>query len=205
MDDLNMICARAMMEEMEYGLFDETDLAIDVISGKFDDDEEKGEIDDGETKVLHGKKSMSEGKISNFFNRSKEKVDSISTDEANKVILPVLRSIIDKYNSDPKVRDKGVKLLSSYLKRIDEDSKDSKRIKVYVESNSIPKFKCKLAEKDKSSLIYEVLSGDQYIRDALSSLVKDIAKELKKNSDCSKIIRSIDTGDGDEGCIYIDI
>lgn len=83
MDDLNMICARAMMEEMEYGLFDETDLAIDVISGKFDDDEEKGEIDDGETKVLHGKKSMSEGKI--------------STDEANKVIPPLIRSIMDRY------------------------------------------------------------------------------------------------------------
>ena len=83
MDDLNMICARAMMEEMEYGLFDETDLAIDVISGKFDDDEEKGEIDDGETKVLHGKKSMSEGKI--------------STDEADKVIPPLIRSIMDRY------------------------------------------------------------------------------------------------------------
>ena len=55
MNDLNIICARAIIEEMEYGLFDGTDMAIDVVSGKFDDDEDYDDKEDDEGReVLHG-------------------------------------------------------------------------------------------------------------------------------------------------------
>ena len=51
-DNLNIICANSILEEMEYGLFDETGMAIDVVSGKFEDDYE---YEYEEDEVIHGK------------------------------------------------------------------------------------------------------------------------------------------------------
>ena len=77
----------------------------------------------------------------------------------------------------------------------------------YIKKNKAPKFSTPYIDyaSGNNCLMFEVCNEGQYIREALSPVIVDMINELKKNQTVSKYIYKIDNGDGDEGCIYIEV
>lgn len=62
---------------------------------------------------------------------------------------------------------------------------------------------CEIFEDLENEISFIICDDGQEIRIELSSVIEDIASELKKELKNPELI--ISTGDGDEGCIYISI
>lgn len=125
--------------------------------------------------------------------------------------MSVLKSIVNKYNSDKKVNTKCIELFKNYLKGFDEDDIEGddglQKMNYYIKKNKAPKFSISYIgyASGNNCLMFEVCNEGQYIREALSPVIVDMINELKKNQTVSKYIYKIDNGDGDEGCIYIEV
>lgn len=143
-------------------------------------------------------------------NKTKKKFSTKSptfleiTNDDIKVIEAELKKIVKKYNSDSEIKKNIEKDLSKYY--------DEMELEGYEDRSHFTKFHpfvCKLFERNKSDIIYEICNEGQEYRCAITGYISDIGNELEtilKNNSISAdgIIFSIDNGDGDEGCIYID-
>ena len=209
MSNLNKLLAYSMCEEMEYNLFnDEECVATDII-GDIEDEP------DGDKSILYDNdKNIKEGFLSKFKKPKAEENPKMELRDLEKIgseILPVLKSIVNKYNSDKKVNTKCIELFKNYLKGFDEDDIEGddglQKMNYYIKKNKAPKFSIPYIDyaSGNNCLMFEVCNEGQYIREALSPVIVDMINELKKNQTVSKYIYKIDNGDGDEGCIYIEV
>ena len=209
MSNLNKLLAYSICEEMEYNLFnDEECVATDII-GDIEDEPE------GDTSILYDNdKNIKEGFLSKFKKPKSEENPKMELRDLEKIgseILPVLKSIVNKYNSDKKVNTKCIELFKNYLNEFDEDDIEGddglQKMNYYIKKNKAPKFSTPYIDyaSGNNCLMFEVCNEGQYIREALSPVIVDMINELKKNQTVSKYIYKIDNGDGDEGCIYIEV
>lgn len=209
MSNLNKLLAYSMCEEMEYNLFnDEECVATDII-GDIEDEP------DGDKSILYDNdKNIKEGFLSKFKKPKAEENPKMELRDLEKIgseILSVLKSIVNKYNSDKKVNTKCIELFKNYLNEFDEDDIEGddglQKMNYYIKKNKAPKFSIPYIDyvSGNNCLMFEVCDEGQYIRDALSPVIVDMINELKKNQTVSKYIYKIDNGDGDEGCIYIEV
>ena len=209
MSNLNKLLAYSMCEEMEYNLFnDEECVATDII-GDIEDEP------DGDKSILYDNdKNIKEGFLSKFKKPKAEENPKMELRDLEKIgseILSVLKSIVNKYNSDKKVNTKCIELFKNYLKGFDEDDIEGddglQKMNYYIKKNKAPKFSTPYIDyaSGNNCLMFEVCNEGQYIREALSPVIVDMINELKKNQTVSKYIYKIDNGDGDEGCIYIEV
>lgn len=209
MSNLNKLLAYSICEEMEYNLFnDEECVATDII-GDIEDEQ------DGDKSILYDNdKNIKEGFLSKFKKPKSEENPKMELRDLEKIgseILPVLKSIVNKYNSDKKVNTKCIELFKNYLKGFDEDDIEGddglQKMNYYIKKNKAPKFSTPYIDyaSGNNCLMFEVCNEGQYIREALSPVIVDMINELKKNQTVSKYIYKIDNGDGDEGCIYIEV
>ena len=209
MSNLNKLLAYSICEEMEYNLFnDEECVATDII-GDIEDEP------DGDKSILYDNdKNIKEGFLSKFKKPKSEENPKMELRDLEKIgseILPVLKSIVNKYNSDKKVNTKCIELFKNYLKGFDEDDIEGddglQKMNYYIKKNKAPKFSTPYIDyaSGNNCLMFEVCNEGQYIREALSPVIVDMINELKKNQTVSKYIYKIDNGDGDEGCIYIEV
>ena len=209
MSNLNKLLAYSMCEEMEYNLFnDEECVATDII-GDIEDEP------DGDKSILYDNdKNIKEGFLSKFKKPKAEENPKMELRDLEKIgseILPVLKSIVNKYNSDKKVNTKCIELFKNYLKGFDEDDIEGddglQKMNYYIKKNKAPKFSTPYIDyaSGNNCLMFEVCNEGQYIREALSPVIVDMINEVKKNQTVSKYIYKIDNGDGDEGCIYIEV
>lgn len=206
MNNLNKILAKAMCEQMEYSLiFDSSDgMAIDMISGDPGDDED--DQDDDNVKVLHGKTVNEEIAL---FKKPKynTKLNNLEVEKVFNIIKPEINNIISDYNKSDMIKDKLSKYLNKYIKKLGSEELEGS-LKDYKEKGKLPKFNTVNNIEfefinNKNYLYLTVLDTDQYVREALSYFVRDISNQFKKTTKASKYILDINTGDNDEGTIYI--
>ena len=85
------------------------------------------------------------------------------------------------------------------------------KLTTYVKQYKDPKLKPKFigfTDHDRTIMIELLGAGiEQYTRESYSDKLKEICKKLKADSTLAKFdeIKSFDNGDGDEGCIYINL
>ena len=142
------------------------------------------------------------------------------TEEDIKLIKQEISKIVDIYNKTHK--DEINKLIMKYYYDIydivdidDDDDIDEEDLKYLKKSIENKKKKLNIPQniklhcvEDKSlrkenSCVFEIVDAHQYVRDALHPIIKKIGIEAKKNINIPRIKFSY--GDGDEGCIYVNI
>lgn len=108
-------------------------------------------------------------------------------------------NMIEKVTKDV-VRDTNVII----ARDIELQNKIKESAKKYdIDLKKIPKFVMDPFESSDTEIILIVLDEDQMVRIALNSITYDIAEKVEKILNDKGIKVSIDIGDGDEGCIYI--
>ena len=118
-------------------------------------------------------------------NNSKKPIEEIIDSMINDV-----KKIEDKFMSD-----------KSYIDKINKALQKGLRDNMY-DKEDIPKVNRSLLKATNEGDYIGILEEDQTINVVLSFILNDIIKELYKKSIYKKY--SLSTGDGDEGCIYID-
>lgn len=109
-----------------------------------------------------------------------KKNKSTLTADYQSEIIEEMKKIVDKYNNDDKIKE-----------RIKKDT------------SVFYKFTCKVFEKDKYSISFYIAKQDSdYILSVVGNIVDEMANELKKKLNDNTL--SIHTGDGDEGCIFVE-
>ena len=91
-------------------------------------------------------------------------------------IKSTLTKIVNKYNNDPKIKEK-------------------------LKSLKASKLVCEVFEELDNEISFIICDDSQDIRIELSGIINDIGEELKKELNDPSIY--INNGDGDEGCLYI--
>ena len=145
-------------------------------------------------------------KPSSVQNQKSKKEFVDLTGEENRIIEKFtekkIKNITSKYNKDPEIREKLFNSITKFLKEMDIDENDPEYADCFD--------KRKLIKLDVYEISYSVdctyfciCDDDQYICVACSDIINMIGKELMKDKEISKYINWFDTGDGDEGCLYI--
>jgi uncharacterized membrane-anchored protein YhcB (DUF1043 family) len=129
--------------------------------------------------------------VEHRYNYSKEKLVSL--------VISDIKKMLSKINQEAKIKDSKISL------KIQESIKSFKEN--YPEKHYSEKYKLSMDMSDMgddSGYIY-IIEADQVLTNELSWILQDIADALKikyKDEIATKFLH-IGTGDGDEGCIYI--
>lgn len=126
---------------------------------------------------------------------------NVDITDAKEIIKARTKEIVYNYNRDNSVKKKIRKDIDSAMKIFDPDEFDG-----FDSNRNVPKLICYVYEETPTSMILAIYDGSQAMRVALSSTIKNIKKELMKDKMIKSLpgLNDISTGDGDEGCIYVD-
>lgn len=144
-------------------------------------------------------KTNDEKKIKKAINFYKEHEYQINKSSKSKKAKELYNELLSKVKSNIKSFDKQ-KIKSTLKKIVDKYNKDSKIIQKLKELKA-SKFTCEIFEEGDNYISFIICDNDQEICIEISDIIYEIAKELEE--DLNNPILKIDTGDGDEGCIYI--
>lgn len=134
-------------------------------------------------------------------NKTKDKSKSDNTKKEKTLvdvskIKSTLNSIVDKYNKDPNTKKEIEKSIKYWIKTWNLSKEEAE--KIFGNPADIS-FKAEIFEENDGEIIFIICDNNQETSIVLSGITYDIAKELEEK--CEGI--SCDTGDGDEGCIYV--
>lgn len=146
--------------------------------------------------IKNGSKLLSKSKD------TKNKV-SLSMDEIEKIepmITKKVSSIVKEFNKTRK--DDIKKEINEFFSDFDED--ELQEYRRYIKSGT--KLTCELFYGAcDTDISYIICNEEQYVCCAVSDIISDIGKELKADKEVGKYIDAYGTGDGDEGCLYINL
>jgi hypothetical protein len=145
----------------------------------------------------------------------KPKVETSKDDikKAKTTVTAKLKQIISKYNSSAEHKkeirnaiDKQIKEAAEYYEERGKVFKDQDRDfgKYFTDKKAVPRLTCDVFEDYDYSITYSIFDGTQEMRIALGDIIYDICDELKDAIDDIPCFKYCDSGDGDEGCIYVD-
>lgn len=142
------------------------------------DKKKKEEDDEKEAQESEGKKMSDKYNLEHF-------------DDLQKFLISETKKLISKMKSSPDFKKKIKQSVDEYKKEFPDDSD-------YYE------IKCDIFEDTRDSLILEIVDGEQDMRIQLHWILKVLEESLEiKYSPILEYHRTyIDTGDGDEGCLY---
>jgi hypothetical protein len=131
-------------------------------------------------------------KINNYNVRGEDKEDKLYLANTCKKLTSIIKKIYNKMKNTSDFKNKCRKTADKFNKDADEYEYDLEKIKQnYIPNVSIRNYDDYIM----------VLDDHQYINTYYSWILYDIIKELKSNY--KNINVEYDTGDGDEGCIYL--
>lgn len=149
-----------------------------------------------------------------FFNKAQKKKEDeksqikLTKEEEMKIakeIQKVLSSIIKRYV--PKHKAEIRKEIDAGVRELRDGGYDNEDIRDeygrFVKSG-IPTFSCTIENIYNGEVEFLINDDEQYIRIAIWKSICDIAKEFK-NESIYKLCKKVDTGDGDEGGIWVTI
>lgn len=104
-----------------------------------------------------------------------------------------IQKIVKEYQKNPEIKSHIKSLIDKFAKEAANDGNPM--------SKSDLQFKliCDIFEESNEELIVEIIDGSQEIRITLGSIVYDIANAIS----IKYPQLNVETGDGDEGCIYL--
>ena len=162
-------------------------------------------MDDKKEKKLKEEKEKEIAKKREEEDKKKEKeckayIDTISKKELN---LSSKEDLMKSIFSDIKTIVSAMKKDKKYYSKIKEDVK-----KVLAEGSDdyFDGLICRLYDEKYGYEIIEIINGSQMIRTKLGYVINDIAYIIKKKytQPIKDFNLKISTGDGDEGCFYMD-
>lgn len=121
--------------------------------------------------------------------------------DAKNIIRARVNEIVLRYNRDQNIKKKIRKDIDSAMKIFEDDDFDG-----FDTNRNVPRLVCKIYEETETSMILLIYDGSQPMRVALNRTIKNIVHDLTKDKMIASLpgLSKIDTGDGDEGCIYVD-
>lgn len=120
-----------------------------------------------------------------------------------------LKELISKYNRDPEIKKEMRDRLDKEIKKArDEDglpnSEITREFDGFDKNRKVPVLLSEIEEEGKAEIIYLIYDGSQTVRaNVVIYIIEKIIKELKEDSLLKDKFNYINSGDGDEGCIYI--
>lgn len=148
-----------------------------------------------------------------FFNKKKKKDSLLFTNEEYEKFKEhttrKLRELISKYNRDPEIKKEMRDRLDKEIKKArDEDglpnSEITREFDGFDKSRKVPVLLSEIEEEGKAEIIYLIYDGSQTVRaNVVIYIIEKIIKELREDSLLKDKFNYINSGDGDEGCIYI--
>lgn len=148
----------------------------------------------------------------------KKKNDKIDDSEKIKIIKTtesLMKKYIAQVNSDEQIQNKIRKEIDELFKQDEEFYSDIDELGRFKKTN--PKLKFHRFEDNPNvediilntsknwSIIYDVANYGQTTNSIMSIASNEVVRLMQKDSTYPKeYIKKINTGDGDEGCIYID-
>ena len=137
--------------------------------------------------------------------------DKARFQENKKLVHTRIKEIVSGFNRNPNIQNLMRKRLDSLIERLrlsgdHTDKSLSKEVDCFVKNRKVSKLVSQIYSEDEKSLsvVFLIYDGAQLIRDrVIDPMNQIIISELKKDKEIRKTLKSIDAGDGDEGCIYV--
>lgn len=149
------------------------------------------------------KETLSEGFFSMKRMTSSNEVETTDVEIANakNIIMSRAKDIVDEYNKNSSIKKKIREDIDSTMKLFENDNFDG-----FDSNRNVPKLICYIYNETETSMILSIYDGSQPMRVALSSTIKNIKQDLMKDKKIKSLcgLNSISTGDGDEGCLFIE-
>lgn len=159
------------------------------------------------------------------FNYTLESVNLSNEDKEKYNIREIetkLNRILQKYNSDSDKKRKLREYIDKGMDRFIKDNNpydyydlsDSEKNKIlmkqneykkYVNNKNIPKFRIYDIFLAVDSIGILISNENQYINSDINKVINEIGKDLFSELSDTKYFTGCDIGDGDEGCIYLNL
>jgi hypothetical protein len=159
------------------------------------------------TNIRESDGSLIEGFLKKKNDRYTEvKPEDLDTEKQDTmdIVTARVREIVRRYNKDPNMQKKIRKDLDVFMKANDITI-DSDEFDGFNKNRNVPKLTCGVEIVNEKFMALSIYDGSQYVRQALHKTIEHIEKELMKDRMISSLpgLLSVDTGDGDEGCLYV--